>query len=578
MDKKIHLVLKAVAKTFGSLALGVCALGLFVGGAQAESSWDSERLNLETSIQKRVEDALSKILPAGQFVLVIRIEPWGVPIDSEGKPIEQKGDGFYLPGVPERTKFDSNELDIKDLVSSMKPDSPMFKRFIRRISATLVIDQDISEDTVNKVRELTKQMIGLDPVRGDTLDIQRTVFQKGPTATIDNSTIAQFQRNLQSNWMIVSLSLIVFSIVIFFLFIFGPLRGFLNRFVQVLPTLKPNDPNAGRYGRFNPSEMPYFQMMSQLGQLSQQPANASNFSGMLQVENPNKVITPFGFIREDHLGNLAILLSRETPEKAAIVLGYLPPEWISRVLTKIDPALQSDIAGHLATTRQLLPEQVEDIEQDLKRRLDYLVGGPDRIIAIYESLDPEAQKKMIDNLKDTRPEVVDEIRQRSILFEDMDKFEPAALKTILREVDLQTLVAALRGVPEAFSKLILENVSAGKAEILKEELELNDAVSTKTTIEAQRKVALIARRLQREGHIAIPQGDKSAPQTRFGSTLRSTLKLPPGLQPHDTVVEEGQITAPPPPKESIEERIKRFMGRASKTRERYPSDDQNKGA
>jgi flagellar motor switch protein FliG len=81
---------------------------------------------------------------------------------------------------------------------------------------------------------------------------------------------------------------------------------------------------------------------------------------MLQVENPNKITLPFSFIREDNLGNLSILLSRETPEKAAVVLGYLPPEWISRVLMRIDPGLQNEIASHLATTRQLLPEQAVD--------------------------------------------------------------------------------------------------------------------------------------------------------------------------------------------------------------------------
>src|SRR5262249_136889 len=131
----------------------------------------------------------------------------------------------------------------------------------------------------------------------------------------------------------------------------------------------------------------------------------ANFSGSLQVENPSRRTTPFSFIREDHLSNLAILLERESPEKSAVVLGYLPTDWISKLMGRLDPRLQMEITGHLATTRQLLPEQVEDIEQDLKRRLDYLIGGPERLSAVYESLDPEAQKRMLDNLRANRPDI-----------------------------------------------------------------------------------------------------------------------------------------------------------------------------
>ncbi len=546
----------------------------------AESSWDSERLNLETNIQKRVEEALSKIIPANQFVLVVKIEPLGQQIDAKGNPVES-GDGYFLPGVPERQRFDNN-LSAKDLASALKPDSALFKRFIRQISVTLVIDQDISEETVDKVRELTRQMVGLDPQRGDTINVQRTVFQKAPIAIIDNSSIAQLQNSLKNYWVVILLTLILFCVGVFFLFMFGPLRGFLNRFVQVLPTLKPQE-SEGQYPRMGGGEMPYMPFFPGYGALPgpQAGGNGSNFSGMLQVENPNKVSLPFSFIREDNLGNLSILLSRENPEKAAVVLGYLPSEWISRVLMRIEPAMQTEIAQHLATTRQLLPEQVEDIEQDLKRRLDYMVGGPDRLISIYESLDLDAQKRMVDSLKESRPEVADEIRKRSLLFEDLEKLDAAGLKTILREVDLQTLVMSLHGTSSAFTKKIMDNVSPGKAEIIKEELETQKVFPGTLVMEAQRKVALIARRLRKEGHISVPLGaTDAAPSVRYGSggSLRDSLKLPPALKGNapETVV-EGVTTKKNEPGKNIEDRIKKFMKRGD-NEERYPQDDNQTGA
>src|SRR6185369_9807971 len=142
-----------------------------------------------------------------------------------------------------------------------------------------------------------------------------------------------------NNQLLVLLVLMVFTILLFSLFVFGPLRGFLNRLVQILPTLRPSEPTGGpqRYGPNDAQILPALLAAQSLGlpgpSMGMSP---TNFSGSLQVENPNKRITPFGFIREDHLSNLSTLLAGETPERAAVVLGYLPTEWISRVLSKMD--------------------------------------------------------------------------------------------------------------------------------------------------------------------------------------------------------------------------------------------------
>lgn len=545
-------MLKRVNALIGAAMLVFSAAGLSL------ASMDAERLNLEIRMQQRVEDALGKILPAGQFVVVIRIDPMPAPVQSDKG---EAGEAYFLPGVPARRSVDGSGEKMQDLVDSLKSDGAMFQKFIRRITVTLVLDKDLSDDTVSKVRDLTRQMLSLDVTRGDSLDIQRTAFNKPADQSMAPSGIQRVQRELKSYWVLISLALIVFCIAVFILFMFGPLRDFLNKFVAVLPTLKAEE-NSGRMSRgqsFDPAAFPFMQPQYALPNGSAGNNNNSQFSGSLQVENPNKTTLPFGFIREDHLANLAILLSRETPEKAAVVLGYLPPEWISRILARLDQNMQSEVAANLATTRQLLPEQVEDIEQDLRRRLDYLVGGPERIVAVYESLEPEAQRRMLDSLRESRPELAEELRSHTMMFEDLEKLEPSALKSLLREIDLQTLVAALRGAGDSLKLRVLEHMTQGKAQIVREELDLTEGSGGRVTVEAQRKIVLLAKRLEREGQIIIPQVESSVPAARYGGSLRSTLKLPPGLE-GDTetaidapVVEEGAGT------EDFRARMKRII-------------------
>jgi flagellar motor switch protein FliG len=547
--------------------LALLALGFVVlTGLRAEPSLDSERLDLETRMQSRVENALGKILPSGQFVVVVRVEPLN---NKPAGAVENNKDDqqFYLPGVPVRRSYDGSGDQLQNLADTIKSEkNTTFQRFIRRIQVTLVLDQTLGDETVSKVRDLTRQLLSLDAERGDTLDIQRTVFNKPVIETPAIPTgILLFQKEVRSYWLLIALVLVLIVVGVFVLFVFGPLRGFLNNFVQILPTLK----TEGGGGRISLEVPPMMPMMNSGFGLpgGGGPGGNASFSGSLQVDNPNKNVLPFGFIREDHLSNLAILLARETPEKAAVVLGYLPSDWISKVLARLEPAMQTDVAASLATTRQLLPEQVEDIEQDLKRRLDYLIGGPERIFSLYESLDPEAQKRMMDSLKASRPEIVEQLRKKTLLFEDLDRFEAASLRSILREVDLQTIVSALRGMSDGFKTHILEHMSQGKAEIVRQELELSDGSVGKGTAEAQRKVVTIAKRLEREGQIHVPTVEAESPASRYGPSLRSTLKLPPGLRRGDVIAAETASN------DDIKDRIKRFMDRPTEEgKERYPTE------
>src|SRR3712207_2019196 len=96
-----RIVLKQNVKRF--LLLGVSLALVALSNLRGEVNWDSERLNLEIRMQQRVEEALSKILPSGQYVVVVRIEPW--PVSTDNSASSTKEDDFYLPGVPAKKNF-----------------------------------------------------------------------------------------------------------------------------------------------------------------------------------------------------------------------------------------------------------------------------------------------------------------------------------------------------------------------------------------------------------------------------------------------------------------------------------------
>jgi hypothetical protein len=136
------------------------------------------------------------------------------------------------------------------------------------------------------------------------------------------------------------------------------------------------------------------------------------------------------------------------------------------------------------------------------------------------------------------------------------------------------LQQALKGTAESFRKKLLEHMPAGKAEIILQELELSEGNGGRATIEAQKKIVIVARRLEKEGQILVPQvSDPATPVSRYGSSLKSTIKLPPGLKLDDLKPSETKDAEVVPPKKDITERLRDFMGRRPSNKARFGDDD-----
>jgi hypothetical protein len=135
-------------------------------------------------------------------------------------------------------------------------------------------------------------------------------------------------------------------------------------------------------------------------------------------------------------------------------------------------------------------------------------------------------------------------------------------------------------MPSDFCTKIMENMSSGKAQIVKEELDLNDTKPGKPTLEAQRKITLLARRLEREGQIQIPQMIESqgGGNSRYGgNSLLSSIKLPAGLKLDGgipPIPQEAEIVNPTTG--SIQDKLRQFMNKSSQTsKERFPDINDN---
>ncbi|KYO64590.1 flagellar motor switch protein FliG [Thermovenabulum gondwanense] len=224
-------------------------------------------------------------------------------------------------------------------------------------------------------------------------------------------------------------------------------------------------------------------------------------------------VRPFDFIRKADPAQLVNFLQNENVQTIALVLTYLHPEQAAKILSNLPPEKQVEIAKRIAMMDRTSPEVIFEIEKVLEKQLASVVmedftnaGGVQAIVNILNNVDRTTEKNILEVLEMENPELADEIKRRMFVFEDIIALDNKTIQRILREVDNQDLVLALKGSSEEVKNKIFSNVSKRQAEMIQEDLQYMGPVRLRDVEEAQQKIVAIIRKLEDAGEIIISRG------------------------------------------------------------------------
>jgi flagellar motor switch protein FliG len=91
-------------------------------------------------------------------------------------------------------------------------------------------------------------------------------------------------------------------------------------------------------------------------------------------------------------------------------------------------------------------------------------------------------------------------------FDDLIKVDDKGIQQVLKEVQSESLVLALKGATPEMRDKIFRNMSSRAAETLKEDLESRGPVRVSDVEAEQKEILKIVRRLVEEGQIVIATG------------------------------------------------------------------------
>lgn len=223
----------------------------------------------------------------------------------------------------------------------------------------------------------------------------------------------------------------------------------------------------------------------------------------------------FAFLSKYDDKTVFSLLHNERPQVIALVLSYMDSDRAARIIAELPEKGRLNVVEAIARMDSAAPEAMKIVEREIENKLsavmttDYTkIGGIDYIADVMNYIDRGNEKFIFDELGKKDAELVDEIRKKMFVFEDIVGMDNMSIQRFIREIDQKDLVYALKGSNEEVSNVIFANMSSRMTEAIKSELEITSNVRVKDVEEAQQRIVGTIRALEEAGQLVISKGGK----------------------------------------------------------------------
>jgi flagellar motor switch protein FliG len=212
-------------------------------------------------------------------------------------------------------------------------------------------------------------------------------------------------------------------------------------------------------------------------------------------------------------GEIAALVKDEHPQIAAVLLVNLDPAIAAQVIEQLPDAMQPDVLHRIATLGPISPDALEMLRDVLASRAGASqaaavpLGGAKEAAAIMNNARKATEQRVMPKVAKISKETAKAIEEEMFVFDHLLALDDKSMGTLLRGVEADVLVLALKGVDEAARARILGCMSSRAADGIRDEMEARGPVKLAEVLEAQKTILGIARQLAKEGTIRLAGGD-----------------------------------------------------------------------
>jgi len=203
-------------------------------------------------------------------------------------------------------------------------------------------------------------------------------------------------------------------------------------------------------------------------------------------------------IRLEHPQVIAIILSVLEYEVAADVLNFLPGESRPEIMQRV---------GALETVQ---PAAMRELEQIMKTQFSNnssakssSFGGVKTAAKIMNFVKVDIESKLMGGLVEMDPDIAQRIQDNMFTFDNLINVDNRSIQTLMRNIEPDLLMTALKGADEAVKQKFFDNMSARARVMFIDDMEAKGPLRISDVEDAQKSAMRIARKLADAGELVL---------------------------------------------------------------------------
>lgn len=211
--------------------------------------------------------------------------------------------------------------------------------------------------------------------------------------------------------------------------------------------------------------------------------------------------------------SVAELLRNEHPQIIAAILAHLDFDQTSSVLKMFTERGRNEVLIRIATLDGIQPTALKDLNEVMsqilaggERMKKSSLGGAKTAAEIINMMGSSVEASVLDYIREADSDLAQKIMDNMFTFDDLNKIDDKGIQSMLKEVQSESLIVALKGSSADLREKIFRNMSTRAAETLREDLETRGPVRLSEVEAEQKEMLKIVRRLVDEGQIVLAGG------------------------------------------------------------------------
>ena len=208
--------------------------------------------------------------------------------------------------------------------------------------------------------------------------------------------------------------------------------------------------------------------------------------------------------------SVAELISDEHPQIMSLIISYLEAGVAADVLVMLPEDLQADIIHRIATLETVQPDALSELERVMQLKFKTntslrasSVGGVKAAAQIMNFTKQNMEQRIVKSLGEKDRLLAKEIQESMFTFDTLILMDDRSMQTLIRNIDQEVLIIALKGTDEELKKKIFSSMSQRASANIQDEMEVLGPLRLTEVQEAQKAIINTARTMSDEGSIVL---------------------------------------------------------------------------